>query len=325
MSCRINFPAGEASFALLGREITIHPQDSKTLNDSLWLTFRAKGFETEDSGREFGESLRAFLLIFGASNALSFDLGNDKSTSRFSTQVIDACEASKPGSKFSSNIHGLSVHSESYAWRFGDVSATGYGFGAGWVDGRDGRFEWQGREFHTTELSELIPGVHQGTLVGDFVAAVQGEGLAGLEERVESFAGAGRAGYLGTFGGFVMQGGDLHVDNAVEPESGEREAAGEDALHFILWIEVSGEVGVEGVEFLGGFGGEAHVRGQETVADVVEAGMRLALNVDGSGGVRTFRDGWNFRHEGWFGERRWIRHCAFIVPDETRAGGWGRR
>ena len=110
------------------------------------------------------------------------------------------------------------------------------------------------------------------------------EGLAGLEEGVHGTAAAGGAGDLGILRGFLMQGGGLDVDDAVETEGGEGEAAGEDALDFVLRVEVSGEAGVEGIEFFEGFGGEAHVFAQQTMAGVVEAGAGFALGRDGSAG-----------------------------------------
>jgi hypothetical protein len=151
--------------------------------------------------------------------------------------------------------------------------------------------------------------------MGDFVAAVEGEGLAGLEEGVHGFEGALSAGDFGVAGGLIEQGGGLEVPVAVEAEVSHGERLGEGALDFGGGIELGGEVVIESVEGGGVFGGEEHVTTEEAVAGVVAGGDGLALGGDWSAGFGAVGTGGGALGFAWCA-RGWAAfgwHCGFIV------------
>ena len=157
--------------------------------------------------------------------------------------------------------------------------------------------------------------------MGDFVAAVEGVDLAGLEQGVEGFEGGLDAGQVGVKGDFVELGGTLDVPNAVEAEVGHGHGFGEEEFDFIDRVELGDKAGVGGENGFGVFGGEHHVGAEESVFQVVTDGTGLAFGSDGAVGFGTVGAGGGLLG---FGGGRIGGHCDFIVKQGNGAGaGWG--
>jgi len=168
--------------------------------------------------------------------------------------------------------------------------------------------------------------------MSDLITAKMREQLAGLQQ---SFHGPERGlcsglGELGLFGDllgdlFVQRDG-LDVADAAELPGGQGEGAGEDAFDLVLRVEIAGQVGIEGVEGLGRFAGQAHGAGEqergsgaaEAVAGVVEAGPGLALGGDGATGFGAVGAGGGFL----FGGSGSVgRHRDFILHTDFADAG----
>jgi hypothetical protein len=122
---KLNIADAERRFTVAGREIVLASGagDGMPISESEWLVINARGFELEESAREFGYKLRVAAQLSSVACRLGTDAGIDLPTSSlgaaFRTQIQE-----QTGVTFRANVHGIDVFPDEPNVFIFSVSAT---------------------------------------------------------------------------------------------------------------------------------------------------------------------------------------------------------
>jgi hypothetical protein len=100
------------SIALIcdGRPVELKSQNpDEPLKKAKWVVFVAKGFETEEAARSFGERLRAQVELAALSSRLGVDTGENQPTSWLSEEWARSQGLIGEGEHIFPNVHGLLI------------------------------------------------------------------------------------------------------------------------------------------------------------------------------------------------------------------------
>jgi hypothetical protein len=121
---RLAAGAAEFGFVFADREVRLKPRDAATFDEADWVVATARGFASEPEALVFGATLKTALLIAAAETGNGIDLGDDKSTSYFAPEIVDAIER-ELGVQMRLDVHGLDVWNNDPPALFMESSATG--------------------------------------------------------------------------------------------------------------------------------------------------------------------------------------------------------
>ncbi len=122
---KLNIPESRHSLTVEGREVVLsspQPEDV-VIRDSEWLLMNARGFQSEQEARDFGQKLRSALDVASAVTRLGLDSGVDSATASSSKLVKD--QAREHGVILRDNVHGIDVFPDDPRVAVLSISASG--------------------------------------------------------------------------------------------------------------------------------------------------------------------------------------------------------
>ncbi len=115
----LNSNAASISLSCEGRTVELKSEyRDKALRDTNWVIFIAKGFETEDQARSFGERFRVQIMLAALSARVGVDTGSDQVTSWINENWARSMGLIEKDQRMLPNIHGLMVIPDRETYRF---------------------------------------------------------------------------------------------------------------------------------------------------------------------------------------------------------------
>ncbi|HRN87907.1 MAG TPA: hypothetical protein PK271_04835 [Hyphomicrobium sp.] len=125
VSKKLNIDDNEITVRIGERSVTLSASAAdKPIKGSDWLIANARGFETEETARQFGHDLRAACAVASAANRLGIDGGVDLATSGLGSALKEHLKETT-GAVVRDNVHGVDVFLDDPSVRIFSVQATG--------------------------------------------------------------------------------------------------------------------------------------------------------------------------------------------------------